>query len=213
MTTAAARKAKQNAKPSAKARAAAPAKPPMSVPSKRMGNILSLHAAKAEKAQKANSKLALTHQRLLTRAEHNAVIADQIFAASLAVIRCNTLADLRATLQTQVRDHLGVSATRLILAGGGSATTLPAADIDALFAGRSHVMLRSLSNAQDRELYGPKGKLIQSDCLLRLTFDGQTLGLLAFGSPDATYFHAGQSTHMAAYLAQVIGTCLARLAK
>jgi uncharacterized protein YigA (DUF484 family) len=203
------------AKAHAEAAATAKAKPPVSTPGKRMGNILSLHAAKAEKVQKAASKLELTHQRLLLRAEQTSGVADQIFAAVLAVVDCPTLPRLRACLQTTVKDILAVSAARLILAGpegmGASAATLPAAAIDALCPGQ--VCLRALVHAQDRELYGPKGKLMKSDCLLKLCHNGRTLGLLALGSADPAQFHAGQSTHMAAFLAQVIGTCLARASK
>lgn len=177
---------------------------------KKGGNILSLHAAKAEKVQKSADKISLTHQRLLTRAEENSLIAEQIFTCALALIGATTLPALRKAVQTTLAEQLSLNATRLILAGPESATTLPAEEIEALCTGGT-VTLRNLPDAAARAMYGPKGKLIASDCLLHLTHNGTTYGLLAMGSTDAARFHAGQSTHMATFLAKVLGTCLARL--
>lgn len=179
---------------------------------KKTGNILSLHAAKANQAEKAANKLEVTHQRLLTRAEENTLIVSQIFAATLDIIACTTLADLRQTLQTSLPQHLGVEAMRFIRCSETpSATTLTSDEIDDLCRDGT-VTLRHLAKAEDRAMYGPKGKLIQSDCLLHLTHNGQTLGLIALGSTNPTHFHAGQSTHLARYLAHVVATCLVKLA-
>lgn len=181
----------------------------LSVP-KKGGNILSLHAAKAEKVEKSAQKMALTHQRLLLRAEENSAIASQLFATVLAVITCTTLPALRKTLQTEAMEHLRLDAIRLIpAAAASSASTLSVDEIDSICSGGT-VTLRHLAGAAQREMYGPKGKLIQSDCLLKLSYQGRTLGVLAMASTDAARFHAGQSTEMATFLADVVATCLAR---
>lgn len=177
---------------------------------KKGGNILSLHAAKAEKVEKSAQKIALTHQRLLLRAEENSTIASQLFATVLALIDCTTLASLRKTLQTVALDNLELDAIRLIPAGAASgASTLTTDDITAMCSGGT-VTLRTLSDASQREMYGPKGKLIKSDCLLKLSHRGTVVGLLAMGSTNPARFHAGQSTEMATFLANVVATCLSR---
>ncbi|MFZ2587426.1 MAG: DUF484 family protein [Alphaproteobacteria bacterium] len=179
---------------------------------KKTGNILSLHAAKATMAENANAKLETTHQRLLLRAEENTLIVSQIFAASLEIMGCTTLAQLRQTLQSNLPQHLKVEALRFLRVGeADTASTLTAEAIQTLCV-EGPVTLRHLAKAEDRTMYGPKGKLVQSDCLLHLSHNGQTLGLLALGSTNPTHFHAGQSTHLAHYLGQVISLCLAKLA-
>ena len=178
---------------------------------KKTGNILSLHAAKASKAESTNARLETNHQRLLLRAEENTLIVGQIFNATLELIACTTLANLRQTIQSNVPKHLDVEAIRFLRAGDAeTATTLTPEAIQALCTD-GPVTLRHLAKAEDRAMYGPKGKLIQSDCLLHLTHNGQTLGLLALGSTNPAHFHAGQSTHLARYLGHVVSICLAKL--
>lgn len=192
--------------------ARSPAKPPVSRPSAELGKVLSLHAAKAEKVQQAAHKLEITHQRLIQRAEQNTAIASQIFNATLGVIACRDIAAIRHYVQTGLKDLLGVDAARFVIAGPTTtASTMVAEDIQALFPSSAPVILRRLATADDRTLYGPKGKLMMSDCLLHLTDGPNTMGLLALGSSDAAYFHAGQSTDMAAYLARVMGLCVGKL--
>lgn len=184
----------------------------LSVPNKG-GNILSLHAARAQRAEKENDKLELNHQRLIKRAEVNTTIASQIFNAVLTLVGCETLAALRAAVQTTLREDLGVQATRLILCSPQpTPTTMAPDEIDTYFP-NGPVTLRRLATAPERTLYGPKGKMIASDCLLKLTHNGETLGMLALGSTAPDHFHSGQSTEMAFFLSQVTSLCLHRASR
>lgn len=184
----------------------------LAVPSKG-GNILSLHAARAQRAEQHNDKLELNHHRLLKRAEANTTIASQIFNAVLTMVACENLAQLRAAVQTTLRDDLGVQATRLILCSPQPTPTTLAEDEIATYFPDGPVTLRRLATAPERTLYGPKGKMVASDCLLKLSHNGQTLGMLALGSTDASHFHSGQSTEMANFLRQVMSLCLHRCPK
>jgi uncharacterized protein YigA (DUF484 family) len=184
----------------------------LAVPAKG-GNILSLHAARAQRAERENDKLELNHQRLIRRAEVNTLIASQIFGAVLTMVACETLAQLRAAVQTSLRDDLGVQATRLILCSPQPTPTTLAEDEIATYFPDGPVALRRLATAPERTLYGPKGKMIASDCLLKLSHNGQTIGMLALGSTSPDHFHSGQSTEMARFLAQVMSLCLHRCAK
>lgn len=184
----------------------------LSVP-KKGGNILSLHAAKAERADKTAEKLQVRHKQMVATAQANASAAGSLFAATLNVIGCATLADLRTYLQTDIRDDLNLEAARLWLVGtADTATTLTAETIEDYFPHDPTICLRTLADASERELYGPKGKMLKSDCLLHLTGShGHTLGLLALASPDETRFHAGQATDLARFFGQVFARCLQRV--
>lgn len=174
-------------------------------------NLLSFHAFQATKAEKQVSRLSTRQQQMVATAHANAVIAGSIFQAVLHVMQLNTLGQLRTWLQTSLPEILSLNASRLMLAGeASSATTLPEADILALCP--EPITLRTLTTAPERHFYGPKGKLITSDALLRLeTQEGVLLGLLALGSTDATRFHAGQSTDLAQFFAHALSIRLAQL--
>lgn len=183
----------------------------LSVP-KKGGNILSLHAAKAERADKTSEKLQVRHKQMVATAHANASAAGSLFTATLNVIGCATLAELRTYLQTDVRDDLNLEAARLWLVGtADTATTLTAQTIENYFPHDPTIHLRTLTDAEDRGLYGPKGKMLKSDCLLHLTGSGgKTIGLLALASADETRFHAGQATDLARFFGQVFARCLQR---
>ncbi|HEX2859288.1 MAG TPA: DUF484 family protein [Alphaproteobacteria bacterium] len=178
---------------------------------KKSGNILSLHAARAEKSTQAAEKLAIRQQRYVATARANAHTANAIFGAVIALLACKSISELRHLLQTSLKDNLGLEATRLLLVGPKpSATGLTLDEIDALCP--ESVKLRSLTDPLERKMYGPKGNMLKSDALLRLVSPaGATLGLLTLASGDATRFHDGQSTELAAFFAAAVGACLAKL--
>jgi uncharacterized protein YigA (DUF484 family) len=171
-------------------------------------NITPLHAVRAARAEKSQASLQKRQDRLVRTVHANSASAADVFAVVPALVRCRTLAQLRKFLQTTLPQQLGLDATRLLLAGEASATTLPAKDIQAYFSD-APVALRTLYDVEDRALYGTKGKAMKSDALLHLqAADGTTLGLLALASKNEQRFHPGQGQELAIFFAHVMGAVL-----
>lgn len=178
---------------------------------KKGGNILSLHAAKADKATDAAAKMAQKNRQLVAIAASNAAVAESIFGVVLDVVGCGSLGALRSYFQAGLLARLEVDAARLFTVGAKTAgNTLAVADAEEMCPGP--VVLRSLTKADERGMYGPKGKMMGSDCLLQLRDGAGVLrGVLALGSRDPARYHAGQSTELAAFLGQLIGLRLGQL--
>lgn len=175
------------------------------------GNILSLHAAKAEKAVARADKHAVKNQQLMAIAASNAAVAESVFGVVLAVVGCTTLGELRSYFQRGLLADLAVDGARLYLVSEmPSVNSLIEEEVLAVCP--APVTLRTLTTADERQMYGPKGKMMASDCLLRLhAADGALCGLLALGSREATRYHAGQSVELATFLGQLIGVRLGQL--
>lgn len=181
----------------------------LSVP-KKGGNILSLHALKADKLAKQTETLKTRQLQLISTAHANASVAGTVFTATLALIRCRTLANLRKYLQTGLPEHLEVDAVRLYTAGTESPTSLTPEQIHTYCP--TPLTLAPMDAAIHRPLFGPKTNNLKSTCLMALTTqDGTYLGLLALGSKEAHRFHAGQATEFAEFLRQVTSTVLANV--
>lgn len=173
------------------------------------GNILSLHAAKAEKVSRDADNLKIRHQQLISTARGNAEIADNIFSVVINLINCRSLASLRKYLQTGMAEHLQLEAVRLFKVGPEeTATTLTPEQIDTLCPQR--LTLAPLHAGSHRQLFGNKTNELKSVCLMALTDEADQLhGLLALGSNDATRFHAGQATTLADFLRRATTSVLA----
>jgi uncharacterized protein YigA (DUF484 family) len=171
-------------------------------------NITPLHAVRAARAEKGQETLQKKQARLLRTVHANSASAADVFAVVPALIRCRTLPQLRKFLQTTLPQQLELDATRLLLAGDASATTLPAEEIEAYFDDQP-VTLRTLYDVEDRALYGTKGKTLQSDALVHLqAADGTTLGMLALASKDEQRFYPSQGQELAVFFAHVISAVL-----
>lgn len=178
---------------------------------KKGGNILSLHALKADKLAKQAQTLEIRQKQLISMAKANALVAETVFATVLSLIGCRTLANLRKYLQTEFQGQLALQSTRLFLAddstGEESANTLTTHQIAALCP--QTIVLAPLDAGAHRPLFGPKTNSLKSVCLMALTeTDGTYIGLLAMGSTDETRFHAGQATTLAEFLRQAAGLTL-----
>lgn len=182
----------------------------LSVPAKG-GNIMSLHAAAAAKSAAVAQQNAAKTRQLVSIAAANAGVAEVIFGAALNVVGCETLGAFRTYVQVGLLRDLGLDAARFYAVGAvDGASTLTAERIEELCA--APVMLRSLTRVEEREIYGPKGKLMMSDCLLRLVdVKGRLVGLLAMGSKDAARFHAGQSVELVAFFGALVGVRVGQL--
>ena len=176
------------------------------------GNILSLHAAQAQRVTNEAENLKVRHKQLISTARGNAEVAESIFTAVLGLIGCRTLTDLRKYLQNTLADHLQLDAIRLFKLGEDeTATTLTLEQIIALCP--QALVLGPLNAAQHRILFGPKTTNLKSVCLMALADDAGTLyGLLALGSSDETRFHAGQATTLADFLRRATAQVLAHAA-
>lgn len=176
---------------------------------KKGGNILSLHALRADKLARTAENLKTRQKQLISMAQGNTLVAESIFTAALQLIRCRTTAQLRKTLQTGIAETLDLTAVRLFAAGGEeTATTLTARQIEGLCP--RPVTLAPLDAAAHRILFGPKTNGLKSVCLMPLHNESGTLiGLLAMASADAARFHAGQATNLAGFLGQVTATVYA----
>lgn len=174
-------------------------------------NITPLHAVRAKKAENANAKLEQHQQKLVRTAKANSMAAATLFDIIPTLIACKTLADVRKCLQKNVKSALEINATRLIFVGPkATATTLRKKDILELTSNQP-VKLRTLYSAEDRTLYGTTGKMMKSDALLQLHYEGKLIGLIALGSHDETRFHVAQGTELAAFFGKTMGSILGRL--
>lgn len=173
------------------------------------GNILSLHAAQAQRVTNEAENLKVRHKQLISTARGNAEVAESIFIAVLGLIGCRTLTDLRKYLQNTLTEHLQLDAIRLFKLGTEeTATTLTLSQIVALCP--QPMVLGPLHAASHRILFGPKTNNLKSVCLMALADDEGTLyGLLAMGSADETRFHAGQATTLADFLRRAAAQVLA----
>lgn len=171
-------------------------------------NVTPLHAFKAVRAERGRAKLEQRHQKLINTVHANTEAAAGLFAVIPQMVKCQTLPQFRTFLQTTLSQKLDLAAVRLFLVGdSATATKLPATEMEALCSGT--VCLRTLQDAEDRALYGAKGKMYQSDALLRLqAADGATLGLLALASKDSQRFHPGQGQELADFFAHVAAVVL-----
>lgn len=176
------------------------------------GNILSLHALKAEKSAKQAEQLRIRQQQLISTARENALVAENIFASVLQLIACNTLADFRKALQNGVTTQLSLTAARLFgVSPAETATTLTPSQIAELCP--QPITMGPLNAGLHRPLFGPKTNHLRSICLMALTqSDGTPIGLLALGSADETRFHAGQGTILAGFFRAAASAVLAKLA-
>ncbi len=171
-------------------------------------NVTPLHAFKAVRAERGREKLEQKHQKLINTVHANTEAAAGLFAVIPEMVKCQTLPQLRTFLQTTLPEMLDLAAVRLFLVGEhATATRLPAQDILDLCP--TSVRLRTLQDAEDRALYGAKGKMFQSDVLLCLqTADGQVLGMLALASENSQRFYPGQGHELADFFAQVASVVL-----
>lgn len=175
------------------------------------GNILSLHALKERRTAHRAEQLAVRHKQVVAAARSNALTAQTLMGQMAVAVAQPTLAAFRTYVQTTLKTALELDAVRLMLAGDTtSATTLAVAEIEELCP--QSVNLRTLHTADERALYGVKGKLVRSDCLLKLAAaDGRVVGVLGLGSEDAARFHIGQESQMAEAFGAVLGASLGRL--
>lgn len=176
------------------------------------GNILSLHAAKAERISRDAENLKIRHKQLISTARGNAEIADNIFNVIINLIGCRSLTELRKYLQTGLPEQLDLEAVRLFKTGAEeTATTLTPEQIQSLCP--QQLVLGPMHAATHRQLFGPKTNTLKSVCLMALTTENGTLhGLLALGSADETRFHAGQATTLADFLRKAATAVLAHAA-
>ncbi|MFZ2619671.1 MAG: DUF484 family protein [Alphaproteobacteria bacterium] len=175
---------------------------------KKAGNITPLHAARADKAETKHDHLKKTQQRLVRTVQANSATAADVFDLLPHMVRCTSLASFRKFTQTTLKTHLQVEATRLVLAGPMETATSMTEDAIAALCPHP-ATLRTLYDVQDRSLYGNTGKMLKSDCLLRLrAADGTTLGMLAIASNDDQRFHPGQATELAALIGSIASAVL-----
>jgi uncharacterized protein len=178
---------------------------------KKSGNILSLHAAKAEKSAADHARLAIRQKQLIAMAHSNALVAESLLNAMTNLIPVGSLPDLRTHIQTGLKKDLDLTAAKLYLTGKSDAATTLTAETIAELAPEA-ATLRSLSLEQAESLYGPIGKKLKSDCLLPLhNPKGKLIGLLALASDDATRFHAGQAGGMAGQFGRAVSAALHRI--
>lgn len=177
---------------------------------KKGGNILSLHAAKADKVSLENQKLKARQKQLVALAAHNVATADSLFEAMVGLMAVKTLAELGKFVQGDLRKILDVPVARLYKVGkADSETSLTAETIEDWCP--KAVVLKPLETVETRAVYGAKGKMMKSDCRIKLYDNNKLVGLMMLASEDAARFHAGQGTELAARFGQAVGVALSRV--
>lgn len=168
--------------------------------------ITNLHAFKARKMQKKQASLTKQHEHLLATAHYNSLSAGMLFSAILSVLECSDLAQLRTYIQAKLRKELQLDAARLMLLGETDSTTHISADsLSKQLADDEDIALRTLTDIEEKAMYGVKGKTLKSDALLKLTStNGQTLGLLALASNDVQRFHAAQGADLINFFRRIV---------
>lgn len=171
---------------------------------KQLGNVFSLHAARAGSAESTLKQLKKRHAQLIAIAKANAEATAQAHAAVLAIMATPTPAALSKALQGPFKTALGLHSARwLRVADAASATTLTAAELQALCP--EAIVLGPYQANQHAALFGVQGNTLKSCALLQLTgHNGTVLGLLALGSEDAGHFYSGQGTDLLEFLRRVV---------
>lgn len=160
--------------------------------------ITNLHAFRARKMQKQQASLTRQHAHLLATAHYNSLSAGMLFTAIIHVLECADLAQLRTYIQTKLRKELQLDAARLFLLGEtDSITHISTNSLATQLTDDEDIALRTLTDMEEKSMYGVKGKTLKSDALLKLTTTkGATLGLLALASNDEQRFHAAQGADL-----------------
>ncbi len=163
---------------------------------KKAGNVLSLHAAKAEKSNKILIKLKIRHRQLISAAAANAATTAAVHDAILLLIAAQTKAEVSKALLGPFRQVLGLAAVRLLW-------------------GQEHIPQESVVvgpiSLNHKDIFGTDTARLKSCALLRLEDPmGQPLGLLALGSEELTHFHAGQGTDLLEFTRRVAQLTITR---
>jgi uncharacterized protein YigA (DUF484 family) len=160
------------------------------VPAK-AGNLLSLHAHKAQRVDKKAENLKTRYTQLVDAARQNAKVTDSIHAAVLGALACGAAAGFRKYLQNRTdTGFMGI----LDLDACHLATGVEEAEMELLCP--QGMALGPADPVLHRPLFGAHIVDMKSVCLMRMNADT----LLVLGSYDATRFHAGQSTELAQFL-------------
>ncbi|PIZ31314.1 MAG: hypothetical protein COY40_02375, partial [Alphaproteobacteria bacterium CG_4_10_14_0_8_um_filter_53_9] len=84
---------------------------------KKGGNIISLHAAKADKVTEENDRLKVRHKQMVALASHNVAMADSLFEAMVSLVGVKTPADLSKFVQGDMRRVLEVPMAKVYKLG------------------------------------------------------------------------------------------------
>lgn len=177
----------------------------MLLPSDEGENIASMAAYQAIRLRQ---KMARTNQKtemILKTTAHNLESAEQVQSLALALVRSDNTKSLEKHLTQTLKKDMGFASVQLHL-------DMPAKDVGALFSSEDGVELRAIHEDTNTDMHGKNAGNVASDALLHLkSTKGKTLGLLAIGHSDATYFHDGQGTELLEFLGGILSTCVERV--
>ncbi len=156
---------------------------------RKAGNVLSLHAAKAEKADKNLETLKKRYRQLISAAAANAATTAAVHDAVEILVAADSRAELGKALLGPFRQILGLSVARVLW-------------------GPEHAPAQLLTlgpvGLEHKDMFGIDTARLKSCALLRLeTREGEGVGLLALASEDAAHFHAGHGTDLLEFLRRI----------
>lgn len=191
----------------------------LAVPARQYGDgIVDMQRFQIDHLKAQLETLRRHHRKLVTAAEHNAVVETQVRKATLCLLEATSLSGLIDILRGEAARALEVESV-VLLAAADDAAALPdgisaraASDLGALVpAGSGPVLRGRLSGEQAQAVYGEDGAhAVKSDALVRLKpRDDAPAMVLALGAVREATFHPGQSSDLLQFLARVVEKCLA----
>ena len=181
-------------------------------------NVTNFYAFQTQKLKKELARTQEKNKLLLQTSVQNMTSQQHIHELVLDALNTESAGDLLALLRQRLGEELDIDQVHLFLL---PTTGLPAGvmrhsqqveaeTFEAIFsAAKGHVVLRTLYEAGDKELYAELAPAAASDALLELTAaDGSRLGALALVSHQRDRFHAGQAGDLLEFLGQVLSTIL-----
>lgn len=158
-------------------------------------------------------------QEVIETSRVNMIVQARTHDAALAVVRCETLADLLTVIRDKLPTLLGVDAANVV-AEDMDGIDLAALDVTALPPGalagcmdaRGDIILVN-DSADARRLFGREAAAeVRSVAVVRMRADRvATACAFLLGSCDAEGFHPEQGTELLAFLARVVTVCFDRL--
>ncbi len=176
--------------------------------------IIDLGGAARGKLLAELRQLKSLNSSIVETARANLATQSQIHMAVLALLETDSLAALDRKVSSRLTGALGVDVCRVLIEGhaplpGGESILGAAQGFVGEVLGSKVERLGPVDPERAQALYGPQGKRVKSEAIVRLDFNGHD-GLMAVAARDATLFESGQGTELLNFLARCVERMITR---
>jgi len=175
-------------------------------------NLVDFGPVALSRVSAAHERESSERRRLEAMAQANYVAQAQTHAAVVDVLAARDLAELALRVDEMARQRFGLAVGALALEGGETPDgwrTLVEGQTDLLMGPAGEERLGRVPTAAG--LFGAFAPMIQSVALARLDlWEGESAGVLAFGSIDADAFAPDMGPELVAFLARVVEATASR---